>query len=487
MVQPGIGLDTPRTNLGDATYLDRQPDLDITQEPSFQSPSKEPNVFQSLHNGNGRPTLRTPRGKNSSRAPFGDRINIPNGIGGAEFTPLLKSATRNSARRRAGKENGLVTPALGKIDEDRTPIQVGESSVYRSSREPSYLDRTPLPDPDSDSTASTPMIMRRGKTVNRGPLQDGQQLSLREQEGVIDRIEKENFGLKLKIHFLEEALRKAGPGFSEAALKENTELKVDKVTMQRELQRYKKHLTSAEKDLETYRQQLADMQDLARQKGSSGDHSAELDRLRRDMDDKDADIEELQQQLRTDRQNLDQVEKLQDEIGDLEADLREKERAISERDDELDDLRAKSRVQQAEDKAKNAQIHMIELEEKAQASGKLKEARETIKDLETSVRALERQVGDLKDKLEDAQADRERAETDLEELQEEMANKSVVTKGLPRQLEEKVVRLQDEVETARQDYDSLEQQFSSKQREVDDLKFKLKESRQERDASESQR
>ncbi len=34
-------------------------------------------------------------------------------------------------------------------------------------------------------------------------------------------------------------MRKAGPGFSEAALKENTDLKVDKVTMQRELAKYK--------------------------------------------------------------------------------------------------------------------------------------------------------------------------------------------------------------------------------------------------------
>ncbi|KAK7745987.1 hypothetical protein SLS53_002708 [Cytospora paraplurivora] len=530
MVQPGIGLDTPRTNIGDATYLSRAPDFDMTQEPSFLSPSKEPNVFQSLRNAGTRPSIRTPRA-NQSRAPFSDRMNMPGGIGGAEFTPLLKSATRNSARRRGGKENGLNTPALGKIGEETTPVRIGDSSIYKSSLDPSYVDRTPLPDADSDSTADTPMIMRRGKDGTLGPLHDGQQLSLREQEQVIDKIEKENFGLKLKIHFLEEALRKAGPGFSEAALKENTELKVDKVTMQRELQRYKKHLTSAEKDLENFRQQMTQMQEVAKRRHSSHDHSAELEKLRKDLEDKDADLEDLQQQISADRQNIDEVEKLQEEIGDLEADLREKERAISERDDELDDLRAKvrqaeqqdddeidklraeiddlradlsekdrligehedelqdlqSRVQQAEDKAKKAQIRMIELEEKAQASDKLKEARETIEDLEANVRDLERQFDDAKDKLEDALSEKERAEADLEELQEEMANKSVVTKGLPRQLEEKVMRLQDEVETARQDYQSMEKHFNSKQGEVEDLRFKLKESRQEREASDRER
>lgn len=523
MVQPGIGLDTPRTNIGDATYLSRAPDLDITEEPSFQSPSKEPNVFQSLRNGGARPSLRTPRGQRS-RPPFGDKMNLPGGIGGVEFTPLLKSATRNSARRRSGKENGPVTPALGKIQEDFTPLQPGESSTYRS-RDASMLDRPPLPDADSDSTAETPLIIRRGGNRKGGPLQSGQHLSLREQENVIDKIEKENFGLKLKIHFLEEALRKAGPGFSEATLKENTELKVDKVTMQRELHKYKKHLTSAEKDLEAYRQQLAE------RKQSSGDHSAELKQLRRDLEDKDADIEDLQHQLRSDQENMGNVEKLQDEVGDLEAELREKERLISDRDDELDNLRSKirhaegqghdeavklrdeiddlqadlrekervigehednledlqARVKHAEDKAKKAQLRMIELEEKAQASGKLKEARETIADLESNMQDLERQIHEMKDKLEDAMAEKDRAEADLEELQEEMANKSVVTKGLPRQLEEKVLRLQDEVELARQDYETLEQQYNTKQKEAEEFKLKLKESRQERDASESQR
>ncbi|KAI1438051.1 microtubule associated-domain-containing protein [Xylaria sp. CBS 124048] len=226
-------MDTPRTNLGDATYLSRQaPDFDMTQEPSFQSPSKDNNLAQQLRNGRA-VNLRTPRG---SRAPFGDRRNLPTGIGPSEFTPLLKSATRNTARRR-GKENtnGLTTPQLGKIEEDMdmTNIPV-ESSLYGPSRNMSYVNATPLPEVDASSTTSTPMILptRRGGN-DKGPLQDGNQLSLREQENVIDKIEKENFGLKLKIHFLEEALSKAGPGFSEAALKENTELKVDKLQPRR--------------------------------------------------------------------------------------------------------------------------------------------------------------------------------------------------------------------------------------------------------------
>ncbi|KAH8661399.1 microtubule associated-domain-containing protein, partial [Tricladium varicosporioides] len=228
MVQAGVaGLDTPRTNIGDATYLSNQQfDFDISQEQSFQSPSKDNNnLVQQLQNGR-RGAIKTPR----SRVALSDRRNLPAGLGGGEFTPLLKSATRNSALRN-GKENSRQTPlssGLGNIPEDITPLPVMNSSIYGDPRNGSYMQGTPLPQMDSSSTASTPMALLPRRNEGPGVLQDGNQLSLREQENVIDKIEKENFGLKLKIHFLEEALRKAGPGFSEAALKENTDLKVDK-------------------------------------------------------------------------------------------------------------------------------------------------------------------------------------------------------------------------------------------------------------------
>ncbi|EFQ31793.1 microtubule associated protein [Colletotrichum graminicola] len=478
MVAPGIGgLDTPRTNIGDATYLSRQPDFDISQEASFQSPpAKENNVLHQLRNGrSGGINLRTPRG----RGPFADRKNLPAGLGGAEFTPMLKSATRNSIRRRSGKENGAVpnTPALGRVDEDMTPIPNIDTSMYQSR---SFVDRTPLPEADSTSTATTPLVVlprRDGK----GPLQDGNQLSLREQESVIDKIEKENFGLKLKIHFLEEALRKAGPGFSEAALKENTELKVDKVTMQRELHKYKKHLTSAEKDLESYRQQMMDLQEKAKRKYADQKQLAEIERLQQALEDREADLDDMQRQLNQGQQDQGQVEKLQDEIGDLEAELREKERLLGDQEDEIDDL--KTKLEEMEDKMKDTQRRMIELEQNAQSNDALEEAKDTIDELETNVRRLEDQVNDMKDKLNQAIADKEQAKGDLEELQDELANKSMVTKGLSRQKEEKLLRLQTELEEADSKFAHIEKQLSDTIKENENLKTAAKESLREREAA----
>lgn len=500
MVQPGFGsLDTPRTNVGDATYLSRRPDFDMTQEPSFVSPPKDSNnLLAQLRNGrSGGVNLRTPRG----RGPFNDRPNPPASIGGAEFTPMLKSATRNSARRR-GRDSGVpATPALDSLEGDLTPVPGGEASMFSRS----YGDPT-LPVINS-SAASTPMAIPERRNAGKGPLQDGHQLSLREQENVIDKIEKENFGLKLKIHFLEEALRKAGPGFSEAALKENTELKVDKVTMQRELHRYKKHLTASEKDLEDFRQQMLEMQERAKRKYADESQRAEMDRLRALLSQRDAEIESLQREVDDTQKDDARVDQLRDEIGDLEADVREKDRIITEHEDQLDDLRdklngdakdkddaveekeeeirdLKTKLLESQTSFKTAQRRVIELEEKAQHNEELDEARDTIDDLERNARALEAQVDEMKEKLADAVSDKERATEDLEELQEEMANKSVVTKGLSRQIEEKVERLQSELDQANHDYADLEMRFSETSQENEDLRTRMREAKRERDTTE---
>ena len=490
MVQPGVeGLGTPRTAIGDATFLDRQPDFDLSQELSFHSPSKDANIAQQLRNGN-RPNLSTPRGAPAPRAPFTNRRNVQaNGninVGGPEFTPLLKSATRNSARRLPGKENGRTTPNfLERIDEDITPLPKLNTSVYSS--------YTPLPNDAtvSSTEVTTPITIRR-RGGDKGPLAAGNQLSLREQENVVNKIEKENFGLKLKIHFLEEALRKAGPGFSEAALKENTELKVDKATMQRDLQRYKKTLTSAEKELEKYRAQMMELQEKATKKFSDGNQLAELERLRQLVEEREAEIRRLQQLLEHGQgQGQDQNEKLeelQEHIADLEHDIRQKDLTIDEHEEEIEELREKAA--EFEEQLKEAQERIAELEEKedkAPSSEALQEARETIEDLQHEIRRLEQQLDDIKDKAEEAITQKERAEANLQELQNEMANKSVMTKGLSRQVEEKVARLQSELENSRQECLTIAQQRDAQSAEVENLKSTLRQVQQERQSLEQTR
>ncbi len=63
----------------------------------------------------------------------------------------------------------------------------------------------------------------------------------------------------------------------------------------------------------------------------------------------------------------------------------------------------------------------------------------------------------------------------------------MVTKGLSRQVEEKLLRLQAEVEQARQDYSALTEQNLSKDKESDDLKSRMRDLQQERDSAERTR
>ncbi|KAM0448670.1 hypothetical protein ACHAO4_008381 [Trichoderma viride] len=564
MAHQGFGgvLDTPQSNFGDATYLNRQPDFaDISQEASFLSPEKDGDLLQQLRNG-GRSNginIRTPR----QRPALADRRNLPSNIGGGEFTPLLKSATRNSTRRN-GKENSTTvaaTPAaLRKLleEDEMTPLPRMDGSAY-STRNASFLDND-FP-PIASSASTTPMgPPPRRNILDKGPLQDGNQLSLREQENVIDKIEKENFGLKLKIHFLEEALRKAGPGFSEAALKENTELKVDKVTMQRELHKYKKDITTAERELESYRQQMLELREKAEQKYANKDQQAELNTLREAIQARESDIVELRSLASNTQDHQERVETLENNVVDLEAELREKDRELTEREDELDDLREKlndlretiqareSDVEELQSQASNNQNHQemveqlennvvdleAELREKdrelTEREEELNNLRETIQaresdieelqnqalnsqdhqkrlktlkndfvDLEAELREKDRVLSEREDKLKglevlqqtashweekaewmkermnSALSQKEKAEAALDELQDEMANKSIMTKGLSRQIEERVSRLQEELRKSSEEYTALELEAAQLSQENDELKTTVQE------------
>ncbi|ESZ96674.1 hypothetical protein SBOR_2933 [Sclerotinia borealis F-4128] len=488
MVQAGIsGLDTPRTALGDATYLGSHAlDFDISQEQSFQSPSKDNNLVSQMQNGRRGVNIRTPR----SRATLGDRRNLPAGLGGGEFTPLLKNATMNSARRN-NKENVQATPAflraggLDKIQEGFSPLPAGSAYGDDSTRTGSYMAGTPMPNIDS-STASTPAALIPRRNEGPGVLQDGNQLSLREQETFVNRIENENFGLKLKVHFLEEALRKAGPEFSEAALKENTELKVDKVTMQRELQKFRKTLTAAEKDVEQYRQQIIDMQERFKRKHASAGQQEELDSLRQVLDEKEDELNRV-------RSQEDKYADLENKVDDLEADLREKDRLINDRDDDIDNMKDVVEkhirtVSDLETVLKKSQHRVVELEEKAQgqSSDELREAESLIKELERGIERLKIEVGEAKEDHQEAIRDKKHAEANLEELQDELANKSITTKGLSRQIEEKANRLQDDLEDLRERHQNLKQQYADKTREVKKMQKKLEDSKHDSEVKEQE-
>jgi len=112
-------------------------------------------------------------------------------------------------------------------------------------------------------------------------------------------------------------------------------LKVDKVTLQKELHRYRKIFGAAEHELEQCRQQVLDFQEKMKRKHADDGLLEELERLRGELDDKEAEIQELREKQGKAEQQQEGVERLRESLSDLEFDLREKDRILEEREDEI--------------------------------------------------------------------------------------------------------------------------------------------------------
>ncbi|KAJ5152882.1 Anucleate primary sterigmata protein B [Penicillium canariense] len=94
------------------------------------------------------------------------------------------------------------------------------------------------PSPEKRAGASTPSFGRSGRTM-----------TLKEQSSTIDRLSKENFDLKMRIHFLNEALNKRSEEGIKEMISENVELKSDKLKLQKDNQGLKRKIRDLEKQL----------------------------------------------------------------------------------------------------------------------------------------------------------------------------------------------------------------------------------------------
>ena len=137
--------------------------------------------------------------------------------------------------------------------------------------------------------------------------------------------------MKLKIHFLEELLRKSDPNLNQTALKENTDLRVDKVTLQKDLSKIKKQLAKSEKDAEALKERLQDGKEQNAREQANQQLRDEVDALRNSLDEKESEVDELRNLLSSKKDDRELVV-LNDSLEDLEIELREKDRLLEEKD-----------------------------------------------------------------------------------------------------------------------------------------------------------
>lgn len=445
--------------------------------------------------------------------------SLRNPTGRNEFTPLLKSAAHNRFRKstaglhshaeenenstaeivnsmiaagpaapatpaylRSARKNARATPAL--------PVE--SSVIYGEATGSSVEDATPLPPAVSSSAVlSSPMPTMPARGLDaRGERKDV--LTLRQQEVKLEKLDKENFALKLKIHFLDDMLTKTGTDYQQEIIKQNTELKVEKTTLTQDIRHQTKRLAKADKELLEYKQQLHDYAEKVKRRHTDEIMKEEMDRLRADVDEskrllqvRDNEIESLQQKLDlADKGSGDKAQQLRDEISDLEMDIRQKEQACDEKDDQIDALEEKLRSVQADQEQVTAMGEDIaemeaELEEKDQEIAELKSKLQTAGDRDKSTRKLRFDLGELETQIRDRDAaidERDEAMKRLRKQSEDTSDAQSKTirqlqselKDNDRQLQQKIDEaqaLQERLDTARGSWDAEAQQTDARLQE----------------------
>jgi chromosome segregation ATPase len=195
----------------------------------------------------------------------------------------------------------------------------------------------------------------------------------------IDNLKKENFNIKLKVHFLEERLAQLAPDQVEAALKQNINLKIEVqqrgmelkkvrklvLELENELQRVQRGdaaRSSRERELEVLLEkrehEIRELRRRLTRESSQDDDQAAL----REAEERNAELEdELENVRHLLEENMDELERLKDiveqreedtggssgrrhisafqeEIRDLKAALDEHVDALAQREDEKEDF-----------------------------------------------------------------------------------------------------------------------------------------------------
>ncbi|KAF9239071.1 microtubule associated-domain-containing protein, partial [Melanogaster broomeanus] len=171
--------------------------------------------------------LRVPSISSQTTAPSSAPISTPSPPDHGSVNPRKRLEEPGSGLRRFGLSNRNEETEAGDGDGDNfldTPVQKWGDGP------------------------ETPVA--GGRKRPRGTPGKGVTLTLRDQEKHIDNLKKENFNIKLRVHFLEERLAQLAPDQVDAALKQNVSLKVEVQQRGLELKKLKRLVLELERELE---------------------------------------------------------------------------------------------------------------------------------------------------------------------------------------------------------------------------------------------
>ena len=350
--------------------------------------------------------------------------------------PISTPSPPHALVRRKGDEATPVTLRRHHISTREDDDEQGSDPLNASRKEDSW-----------EGDLGTPLNTRGKRSKSNPANTKGNNLTLRDQEKVcsftcllqnahpliayyfqhIDNLKKENFNIKLKVHFLEERLAQLAPDQVEAALKQNINLKIEVQQRGMELKKVRKLVLELENELQ--RLQRGDATRTSRERELEAllekrerelrrrlsSESGQDDAALHDAEERNAELEEELENVRhLLEENMDELERLKDiveqrgedshggdggrriaelqeEIGDLKAALEEHADALAQRDEDKEELL---------DQNEALRLQLEDWERRREAEGiERSQSRAMIMEERESREAIEDDLNVLRDKL----------------------------------------------------------------------------------------
>jgi hypothetical protein len=198
-----------------------------------------------------------------------DKRNTPGPVDGGLHTLAEESSPHSRAGPVDHEDSTPVTPKA-KLQDSNVPTDTAIAERVKGIQIPTSFAQRFREDfqasPDKRLGASTPAFAKSGRN-----------LTLKEQSSTIDRLAKENFDLKMRIHFLNEALNKRSEEGIKEMISENVELKSDKVKLSKDNQSLRRKIRDLEKQVKEHQSDKDSMVNHDPEGSEDGDRDSAQD------------------------------------------------------------------------------------------------------------------------------------------------------------------------------------------------------------------
>ncbi|KAJ5154104.1 uncharacterized protein N7500_009543 [Penicillium coprophilum] len=199
-----------------------------------------------------------------------EKRNTPGPVDGGLHTLAEEGSPHSPAGPADHEDTSTPVTPKAKSQDSNVPTETAIAERVKGIQVPTTFAQRFREDfqasPDKRSGGSAPAFAKSGRN-----------LTLKEQSSTIDRLAKENFDLKMRIHFLNEALNKRSEEGIKEMISENVELKSDKVKLSKDNQSLRRKVRDLEKQVKDHQSDKDSMVNHDPEGSEDGDRDSAQD------------------------------------------------------------------------------------------------------------------------------------------------------------------------------------------------------------------